>query len=101
MGQLQEDGILKYSEQVGSIKLRNVIIENSGYDCRAENVYWKDEIKRDELCEIVIYGNGEFVAENVTIRGAIRIEVSDGVRVTAFEEEGTLKLKREDLLQTT
>ncbi|GEM_PF-286463 len=92
-----QEGILRYSERVGTVILNNVRVENRGYDPDADNTYWKDEIARHELCEILIHGDGEFVAQDVTLRGAMRIEVDPGCRVTAFEENGSLKLKREML----
>jgi UTP---glucose-1-phosphate uridylyltransferase len=95
MGQIDEEGILKYSDQVGCLRLRHVIIDNRGFDSTASNSYWGGKIARHELCEIRIRGNGEFVAENVVLRGNMRIEVEDGFKVTAFEEAGELKFKKE------
>ncbi len=97
MGHFSQQGFLNYSEKIGSILLRNVVVENLGIDRTAENIYWKDEIKRNEKCEILIQGDGEFVAENITLRGNLRIEVDSGYRVTAFEENGLLKFKKEPL----
>lgn len=92
-----QDGVLCYSDRVGAATLKNVRVQNRGYDPKAHNVYWKEDISRHELCEILIHGDGEFVARDVTLRAAMRIEVDSGCRVTAFEENGDLKLKREIL----
>ncbi len=97
MGKTGEDGILKYSERVGCVRLRNVVVDNRGFDPTANNAYWKGEIIRHELCEIQIRGNGEFVAEDIALRGKMQIEVPDGFRVTAFEDAGELKFKKEAL----
>ena len=88
---------LNYSEQVGRCRLINVTVDNRGFDPCASNVYWKGDIHRLELLEIVIHGNGEFVAENVTLRGSLRIEVAHGTRLTAFDDRGELKFKEEPL----
>ncbi len=97
MGEVGEDGILRYSDRVGCVRLNNVSVENRGLDKAANNCYWKDEIERHELCEILIHGDGEFVAENVALRGNLRIDVETGSRLTAFEENGELKFKKEAL----
>jgi hypothetical protein len=90
-------GAVCYSEQVGRCRLINVTVENRGYDPHAQNIYWKEEVHRLELCEIAIHGDGEFVAEDVVLRGCMRIEVASGTRLTAFEDHGVLKFKEEIL----
>jgi UTP---glucose-1-phosphate uridylyltransferase len=78
MGETLENGILHYSDRTGSAFLRNVVIENT-----------------NGPCEIILHGDAEFVAENVTIRGAMRIEVEAGTRLIAFEENGVLHWKKD------
>jgi UTP---glucose-1-phosphate uridylyltransferase len=95
IGEPALDGTLQYSERVGSCRLINVTVENRGIDPNAENIYWKGEIHRDQLCEIIIHGDGEFYAENVLLRGNLKIEVNGGTRLIAFEEGGELKFKQE------
>jgi hypothetical protein len=95
MGEIGDEGILRYSDQVGCVQMRNVCIENRGIDLSASHTYWKEEIARLEVCHILIRGNGQFSAENVTLRGSMQIEVDEGFKVTAFEEGGELKFKKE------
>lgn len=95
LGEKDLSGIVHYSDKVGRCRLKNVMVENRGIDADAGPIYWKGEIPRHELCEIVIYGNGEFVAENVTLRGNLKICVRSGTRQVAIEENGTLKLYEE------
>jgi hypothetical protein len=99
VGEMNSEGILKYSENVGKCRLTNVSVENQGMDPQGPNVYWKGEIKRFELCEIILHGNAEFHAENVCLRGDLKIEVEPGMRLTAFEENGSLKFKREPITE--
>ena len=80
--------------------MSNVCVRNRGIDPTVSHTYWKGEITRLEVCYILIRGNGLFVAENVTLHGAMCIEVEDGFKVTAFEEDGELKFKKEPLCAT-
>ena len=97
MGKTESSGILHYSSSVGSCVLHNVVIRNEGIDSAHSNSYWKKEIAYKERCEIWIEGNGEFYASGVTLSGSLRIEVKNGTRKTAFEENGVLKFKEEPL----
>jgi hypothetical protein len=82
IGETLENRILHYSDRTGSAFLRNVVVENEG----------------EQLCEIILHGDAEFVAENVTLQGAMRIEVEAGTRLTAFHENGILHWKKETAL---
>ena len=93
----ETDGVLQYSESVGRCKLVNVTVENQGFDPHASSHYWKGEVSHRELCEIVIHGDGEFIAENVVLSGNMNIEVESGSRLTAYNEKGELKFQREPL----
>lgn len=95
LGTYAQNGILQFSEKVGRCRLINVVVENLGINPHAQNTYWKGEIDRLELCEIIIHGDGEFYAENITLRGNLRVEVNSGMRLIAFEEMGELKFKQE------
>ena len=63
------------------------------------NVYWKNEIARLETCQIILRGLSEFHAENVTLSGDHFIEVEDGIRLIAREENGAVVFERQPLLQ--
>lgn len=104
MGHFDSEGQLKYSDQVGRIRLMNVSVVNEGVDNEAmlqrseDGVappYWTGDIVRKEALEIVIHGDGEFAAEGVTFRGAHRIEVPAGVRCTARQEGDTVVFEEE------
>jgi hypothetical protein len=97
IGERGPDGMIVYSDAAGKCTLHNVTVKNPGVDKRAHNVYWKEEITRLGLCEIVIRGNGEFIARNVALCGSQRIVVESGTRTTAFEASGHLELRTEPL----
>jgi hypothetical protein len=97
IGEFAQNGTLQFSERVGRCQLINVTVQNLGINSHAQNLYWKGEIQRFELCEIIIHGDGEFYAENVVLRGSMRIEVNSGTRLIAFEEKGELKFRQEIL----
>jgi len=78
------DGKLQYSEKTGKCTLRNVQVENKGINRTSQNLYWKQEIHHAEAMEIIIHGNGEFIAENVLFKGPLKIEVPSGFRMRAF-----------------
>ncbi len=94
MGHL-ENGLIHYSNQTGKCRLKKVIIQNLGIDRSTTRSYWGNEISRQEACQIVLCGDGEFIAEDVTLAGDMQIIVESGYRVTAVEREGKLHLIHE------
>jgi hypothetical protein len=83
---------LVYSERCGRCVLKNVTVRNKGIDHEMPNVYWRNEIARLEVCQIILRGMSEFYAENVTLRGDHFIEVPDGQKCHAEEIDGQLHL---------
>lgn len=52
----------------GKCKLHNVKVVNRGIDWNSKsNVYWRNDVNRLETCKIILHGNAEFEASNVTI----------------------------------
>jgi hypothetical protein len=90
-GHLNNEGQRIYSEFVGRCVLKNVTIVNKGIDHDFPNVYWKNEIARQESCQIILRGMSEFYAENVTLAGDQFIEVPHGFRCLAFEKGGKVE----------
>jgi len=97
MGHLDGDGILQYSHHTGKCILRNVVVRNYGINREASRSFWKGEVIRKESCEIFIEEGGEFYAEDVVLRGDLRIRVPSGVKVTASMRDGRLELAQEVL----
>ncbi|QDZ18034.1 UTP--glucose-1-phosphate uridylyltransferase [Chloropicon primus] len=74
-----------YSDRCGKCKLENVKVENKGIDYSGmENIYWKHKVARLESCSIVLEGNSEFEAKNVTLRGNQSFVVPDGHKISVY-----------------
>jgi len=97
MGSTDEDGVIVYSSQCGRCTLRNVKVCNEGIDRTATTEYWRNTPVRKETLEIIIHGNGEFFADGIQFRGAHRIEVAAGTRVTAQNSGKGVALRQEPL----
>lgn len=94
MGHNTPEKILHYSDNTGKCTLKNVTIKNKGINFSADNVYWKADISRHETIKITIHGNSEFYAENITFNGNIDIEIPEGFRYEAYEENNTIKFHK-------
>ncbi|MEC7838550.1 MAG: UTP--glucose-1-phosphate uridylyltransferase [Chlamydiota bacterium] len=90
LGKKDANGIIQYGNDCGKCSLVNVKIKNKGINKEANNVYWSGDIQRHEALQIVLHGNAEFCAKNVTIEGDQFIEVPDGYSVTVTEVDGEI-----------
>ncbi len=97
MGHVDGEGCLIYSEKVGRCVLKNVRVSNKGIDHDLPNVYWKNEIARQEMCHILLRGMSEFYAENITLTGDHFIEVPHGMRCCAVENQGKIEFHFEKI----
>eukprot|EP00250_Pteridium_aquilinum_P016574 c23169_g1_i1 orf=758-3574(+) len=80
-----EDGekILLYGKGCGRCRLQRVHIQNKGVDWKSkENVYWQHKVSRLESLRIILHGNSEFEAQDVTLKGSHTFEVPDGFRMS-------------------
>ncbi|CAI9091754.1 OLC1v1026860C2 [Oldenlandia corymbosa var. corymbosa] len=74
--------ILQYGKRCARCKLENVKVHNKGIDWESgENVYWKHDVNRIEALKILLHGNAEFEAADVTLQGNHLFEVPDGYRM--------------------
>ncbi|KAL8137487.1 hypothetical protein V2J09_003488 [Rumex salicifolius] len=74
MGEVKSDSngksILQYGHRCPRCKLQNVRVVNRGINWESgENIYWKNQVQRHESLKIVLHGNSEFDASDVTIEG--------------------------------
>jgi UTP---glucose-1-phosphate uridylyltransferase len=101
LGQPDDEGVIQYSRECGKLELKNVTISNAGINREANNNYWRNDLSHHEALRIVLHGNAEFYAEDVTITGDHFIEVPDGYRLVVTEESGELKFDRQNIEQAT
>ncbi|GLI61415.1 hypothetical protein VaNZ11_003610 [Volvox africanus] len=84
-------GRLRFGPRCGRVQLENVRIRNKGINWQdPDNVYWKHQVSRRESCRIVLLGQSEFEAHDVTLSGSQTFVVPDGFRLTVTAAaEGT------------
>lgn len=77
--------------------LKNIRVENKGIKRSKKNIYWKNEIEREEWCHIILEDNAEFIAENVVFKGNMVIHVPSHMRFIAYEHEGEILFEKEEV----
>lgn len=98
LGRKNESKLIQYSEESSKCTLHNVRVINEGIDTEAKNTYWKNDISRHEALHIILHGNAEFHANDVTFNGNHIFEVKNGERLIVSEKDGDLDFKREEIL---
>lgn len=81
-GPLSEKEGTIFSNKVGRALLKNVTIQNKGFDSRTATQALKKSSKPQEQVEIILEGFSEVVAQDVTITGPLYLFVPDGQRAT-------------------
>ncbi len=74
----------------GSCTLHRLRVENGGIPPLTDSDFWRAPPKRTEALHIVLHGESEFIARDLTICGPHRIEVPSGHSITAKMVEGRL-----------
>ncbi|KAI4372911.1 hypothetical protein MLD38_011092 [Melastoma candidum] len=99
------DPILQYGSRCGRCRLQNVTVLNDGIDWNfGGNVYWKNQIQRLGSLKVILHGNAEFEATDVTIQGNHVFKVPDHHRmkitpgISGFSIQ--LELLPENLVET-
>ncbi|ERN08982.1 UTP--glucose-1-phosphate uridylyltransferase 3, chloroplastic isoform X1 [Amborella trichopoda] len=76
------DPLIHYGYRCGRCLLENIMIINKGIDWNCPgNTYWKHEVQRFECLKVVLHGNAELEAKDVTIEGNHTFEVPNGYRL--------------------
>jgi hypothetical protein len=101
VGKTDKSGRIIYGENTGKCLLKNVTVKNKGIDRTANNQYWSDRITRHESFRILLQGQAEFVAENVTFEGGQDVVVPDGTKMTAVMEKGKVVFKEDQISAPT
>lgn len=53
----------------GRCRLKNVKVLNKGIDWTSkENIYWKHDVQRFEALKVILHGNAEFEAVDITLQ---------------------------------
>ncbi|KAL9230210.1 hypothetical protein vseg_005593 [Gypsophila vaccaria] len=74
--------LLEYGRRCARCRLQNVRVLNKGIDWECgTNIYWKRQVHRQELLKIILHGNAEFDATDVTFEGNHVFEVPDGYKL--------------------
>lgn len=93
-GHRGKDGLLHPSDQGGKCFFRNVRIENIGIDQTKPQIPWKGEPARRESLSIILHGNAEIYAENITLKGNHKFEIFSGEQVRLVEKEGEIHAEK-------
>ncbi|GAB2216460.1 hypothetical protein Droror1_Dr00024233 [Drosera rotundifolia] len=76
------ESILQYGRRCARCHLQNVILKNKGINWESrQNTYWKHDFERHEVLKVILHGNAEFEAIDVTIEGSHIFEVPDGYKL--------------------
>ncbi len=89
--------LIRGDAERGRCTLKDVIIRNKGIDRKQSCEYWRNTAKREEVLEIILEGNSEFVAEGVVLSGSMQLFVPDGYRFTAIRGQGNVEIKKEKI----
>ncbi len=90
--------IRSFDGNVGSVHFENVRVYNKGIDRTKRNEFWSGNIQRNEACEIILEGNSEIRAKDVTLTGSQKIIVPDGKRcVLTQNPDGSIQKTLEPL----
>lgn len=100
MGEVDSTGIFTYSDRVGRCTLRQVVIRNAGIDRMKTNSFWRGEVYRKETCRVILKGESELFAENITLTGDLEIIVEDGFRLIIEQQGDELIYRKEKLTKT-
>ncbi|XP_078181562.1 UDP-glucose pyrophosphorylase 3 isoform X2 [Carex rostrata] len=82
-----DEQILHYGTRCSKCKLQKVKVRNKGLNWNSpKNVYWKNEVERFESLKIILHGNAEFEASDITLEGDHVFEVPDGYRMCLYRD---------------
>lgn len=87
----------RFSEKAARVRLENVNVVNKGLKLESPIGYPAGQFKREESLKIILNGFSEFQAKNVVFKGNQIIEVPEGYKVTAYEEDSKIKFLKEKI----
>lgn len=88
MGWKDANGVITYdTDHCGRCTLVNVKVRNGGAAPFDGIDAWRHNWTRAEALRITLHGDGEFIAEDVTLEGDVHFEVPDGHRLVVFQQK--------------
>ncbi|XP_034906978.1 UTP--glucose-1-phosphate uridylyltransferase 3, chloroplastic isoform X2 [Populus alba] len=92
--------ILQYGNRCGRCRLQNVKVVNKGINWSfGDNIYWKHDVQRFEALKVILHGNAEFEADNVTVQGNQIFEIPDGYKMKITSGDSGLQVQLNPLEQ--
>ncbi|KAJ6720605.1 UTP--GLUCOSE-1-PHOSPHATE URIDYLYLTRANSFERASE 3 CHLOROPLASTIC [Salix viminalis] len=86
--------ILQYGNRCGRCRLQHVKVVNRGINWSfGDNIYWKHDVQRFEALKVILHGNAEFEADNVTIQGNQIFEIPDGYKMKITSGDSGLQVQ--------
>lgn len=92
-GSKNSQGLIQYSNHGGKCTLRNVKVINQGVSLNQMNQPWARQLEFLECLEIVLEDDGEFYAQDLTLKGNHHFFVPKGHRMKVSEHENELKVE--------
>lgn len=75
----------------GRAYLKNITCRNKGIDPEGGHLYWEGGVSSEEMVEIILHGNAEVWAEDVTFVGSHFFEVPAGHRCRIYQDKNKIK----------
>ncbi|MDF2550189.1 MAG: hypothetical protein K0S07_1256 [Chlamydiales bacterium] len=99
---IQATALVDYSESIafdrtGRVELIDVSIANEGLKPRQRDPIWQNQLEREGLFSLTLFGNAEFYAEGVAFHESEEILVEDGWRMSVFKEGGQRQIVKEKI----
>ncbi|CAL0327916.1 unnamed protein product [Lupinus luteus] len=96
------ESILHYGQRCGRCRLQNIKVQNKGIDWTyGGNIYWKNDVQRSEVLQIILHGNAEFDATDVVLEGNHVFEVPDGYKMKITAGSPALAVQLDPIDQRT
>jgi hypothetical protein len=95
VGKKERSKPIQYGVGTNKCILRHVNVRNKGIDYSAPQTFWSNQITRSEEVYIYLEENSEFIAENMTFSGAYMIVVPANQRMTAYQDQNSVRFKIE------
>jgi hypothetical protein len=102
LGKKDPRGQIVYDDaNSGKCTLINVTVRNLGVENPSLEDIWKRSVTRHEALHILLQGNAEFYAEDVTLEGDVYFEVPNGHRLVVYQQAGEIAWHFEPIPKAT